>query len=232
MDANLGRFLRWRTAGIVRRAQNRAGRYHWRMDQLHITARSPRSAGSAHRVHVPTHPPVRCVLECDKRATHSKPVLRRHAACRNVQRVVSKQRVRTTRRELQPKSVTCLSDVFPLASKVRLQVAFLAYRRHSDKAQHKRAAATHPPSTANPSTFFERASHCQPFPYLCSYVCVLAVSPPPQRSQACALGCASIAQRLRVPCVSLRLRRECSLQLRDRKSTRLNSSHVEISYAV
>src|SRR6266496_1178266 len=127
--------------------------------------------------------------------------------------MVSKQRVRTTGHELQPKSVTCLSDVFPLASKVRLQVAFLAHRRHSDKAQHKRGAATHARTTTNPSTFFERASHCQPFPYFWSYVWVLAVSPPPQRSQACALGCASIAPRLRVPCVSLRLRRECSSHL-------------------
>src|SRR5947207_11825884 len=72
-----------------------------RVYHLHVTTGAPRPAESTHRVEVPTHPPVSGVLRPDERSTQAKSVLRRHATRGYVQRMISKQCVRTPRHRLK-----------------------------------------------------------------------------------------------------------------------------------
>src|SRR5437016_5172749 len=101
------------------------------MYQCHVSASSPCSTRRANCVRIPSHPPIGRVFVRHKCPAETEAVLRRHAACSDVQRMISKQRIGTAGQELQTKTVTCLANVFSLAAKIRLQSALLCSGRSS-----------------------------------------------------------------------------------------------------
>src|SRR2546422_6419612 len=99
----------------------------WRVNHLHVPARAPRTAERAHRIEIPTHPPVSSVLGPNERSAQSKSVLWRHTAGGYVQRMVRKQCVRAPRHRLKA-SVAGISRTLALAPQLSLQRALLRQR--------------------------------------------------------------------------------------------------------
>src|SRR5438094_1313989 len=92
----------------------------WRVNHLHVPARAPRTAERAHRIEIPTHPPVSSVLGPNERSAQSKSVLWRHTAGGYVQRMVRKQCVRAPRHRLKA-SVAGISRTLALAPQLSVQ---------------------------------------------------------------------------------------------------------------
>src|SRR5205823_11796352 len=87
--------------------------------------------------------PVLRVLESDERSSQAKPVLRRHAAGSNVQRMVGKQFVSATGNQLQAETATGFANVFSLTAKVGLQISFLGERNRGYKKHCRYQNPTH-----------------------------------------------------------------------------------------
>src|SRR6266853_1285009 len=85
-----------------------------RVDHFHITTGAPGPAEGPNRIEIPTHSPISGVLRPDERSAQAKSVLRRHAACGYVERMVSKQCVRTHRHSLKA-GLAGISHTFTLA---------------------------------------------------------------------------------------------------------------------
>jgi hypothetical protein len=99
------------------------------VDHLHVTASTKRAVERSDGIQIQTHAPVGGVFARDEGCAEANPILGRHAADGNMERMIGEQFNRTARNSFNAGAPAGLGHALALAPQVGLQRTFLSERQ-------------------------------------------------------------------------------------------------------